>query len=251
MKCKKYTEVTDDEDGDSPPPDYPLADKHICVKQVMINLNSEMKEAEIRQKIVVALYSKLPHLKEHAFHFVKRDKGKICTPVTDSDFRFDYAQVKKLSGQGKIYIRLHNSQSLSDDSSDEDLPDLPYIRSSIPEQQKPSSSNQDKDFLTRLSEIFPDAPLEMKEDVASKSCTIAEAANLMVEYLDNHQTMESTSAIADVTHNQRKRLFVDKESITEDCLSYYKRKDFDPTKSASASGRKQIMGHVIPVTHQK
>jgi len=78
-----------------------------------------MKEREIRDQIVTSCERKLPNLKPFDFTFVKRERGKIYTPTFGSDFQFDYCQIKKLCGQGKLYIRLNKNPTVShsDESS--------------------------------------------------------------------------------------------------------------------------------------
>jgi len=78
-----------------------------------------MKEREIRDQIVTSCERKLPNLKPFDFTFVKRERGKIYTPTFGSDFQFDYCQIIKLCGQGKLYIRLNKNPTVShsDESS--------------------------------------------------------------------------------------------------------------------------------------
>ena len=75
---------------------YPLTESCIRVNQVMVNLTSDMSEQDIRQTIVSACQSVLPNLTKEQFDFVKRDKGKIYTPIVESGYKFDYPQLKKL-----------------------------------------------------------------------------------------------------------------------------------------------------------
>ena len=60
------------------------------------------------------------------FDFVKCSKNGIFAPTVEHNFKFDYDQVKKLAGQGKIYTRLRNFSSKNDEDDDNDLP--PVLR---------------------------------------------------------------------------------------------------------------------------
>jgi len=105
---------------DNSVPDYGINDSFILIRQVILDLHNNMKEFDIKQKIVNACRTKLPNLKIEDFIFVKREKNKICTPTFGNDFNFDFTQVKKLAGNGKIYIRLKQDAAIVDDSSDDD-----------------------------------------------------------------------------------------------------------------------------------
>ena len=74
--------------------DYGLQDMHIAANQEFFDLNTEMKEKEIRDIIISACKSKIPNLTRHDFEFVKRDRNRICTPSFDENYAFDYPQVK-------------------------------------------------------------------------------------------------------------------------------------------------------------
>ena len=105
--------------------EYPYANSDVIIKEVYLNLNTEMKQSEIRFKIKDACSRKLPFLNENDFEFVNRVNGKIIIPTKPDDFNWDYSQVKKLAGQGKIYIKMKHSISPPDsDSSDCELASL-------------------------------------------------------------------------------------------------------------------------------
>ena len=68
----------------------------------MLTLTSSMKEIDIRRSITALCKSKFPLLKTHQFEFVKRERSKITTPTVYHSFNWDFPQVKKLYGQGKL-----------------------------------------------------------------------------------------------------------------------------------------------------
>ena len=82
--------------SDDSPPNYGIEDSSILIRQVLLDLNNNMKEDEIREKIVNACKNKIPDFTSNSFEFVKRERNKICTPPFDGNLKFDYSQVKKL-----------------------------------------------------------------------------------------------------------------------------------------------------------
>ena len=106
--------------------EYPLTNQAIIIKEVYLNLNTAMNESEIRCAIKHACSSKLV-MNESEFSFVKRVSGKIIIPTTPDDFCWNYSQVKKLSGQGKIYIQMNHSISPPESESDFSDSDLPPV----------------------------------------------------------------------------------------------------------------------------
>ena len=56
--------------------EYPYANSDVIIKEVYLNLNTELKESEICFKIKDACSRKLPSLNENSFEFVKRVMGR-------------------------------------------------------------------------------------------------------------------------------------------------------------------------------
>ena len=71
-----------------------------------------------------------------------------------------------------------------------------------------------------LSEIFPDVPANALEELSSAD--LNEAANLLIDQTEPN--------FVQISENTRHRLTVEKESILEDCLCYYKSPNFNPAK---------------------
>ena len=94
-----------DDDNDDFVEDVPLPNADICIKEALIDLRASYSE-DIRQKIVDICKSKLPYLQANDFKFVKRTKNRICKPIEGDGFNLDYCQIKRISGQGKINVRL-------------------------------------------------------------------------------------------------------------------------------------------------
>ena len=65
------------------------------MKQIMVDLKTNMKEEKIRVKILNSCKQQLPNLTSTEwFEFVKREKNRIFTPTFEQGFKFDYNQVK-------------------------------------------------------------------------------------------------------------------------------------------------------------
>ena len=217
---------------------YPLTESCVRVNQVMVNLTSEMSEQDIRQTIVSACQSVLPNLTKEQFDFVKRDKGKIYTPIVESSYKFDYPQLKKLIGQGKIYVIYVRLLDEVDSDSDESLPPLPFEQRN--NQQPGSSSNTlpggEAGILDRLTEIFPDTPIHKRIHAACHCATIAEAVNWIV--IDSECKNDEQKLPEDVENHLTKQFFgkeririsVDADCALESCIAFFKSDRYDPSK---------------------
>ena len=206
-------------------PDYGLQNSFILLRQVLLDLRNDMKDQEIRDKIVSSCRARLPNLKPDSFEYVKMDKNRIYTPIFQEDFKFDYSQVKKLAGNGKIYIRLLNDIENSDTSDEEELPIAPGFSSSqalsdSPEQPCCSRSGSDSSILDSLKEIFPNVPESTLREYSSLT-NLSEAVNLVADTIRGE-------SLPSISSNRRHVLHVNEETILEDCFCYYKNSDFDP-----------------------
>ena len=64
-------------------------------------------EDEIRSELVEVFKTKTPTIRTTDFDFVKREKNVISLPVIKTGFKWDFAHVKNLCGQGRLYVRLN------------------------------------------------------------------------------------------------------------------------------------------------
>jgi len=216
------------------------------IEEVLLNLNTSMNESEIREAIKNALFSKLPNIKSNEFEFVKRIKGKILVPTFNaSNFSWDYQQIKKLCGQGKIYIRMVNSdcpEIHDDDDTDDDinLPPVPFPlssssggTSSAQSNDKPccsKKSSSEQIDVSCLEEIFPDFLSEDIREIANGCEDITEAVNKIIEGSATNPKIEiEEKLLQQLKDKTKKRITVSEEYAFEDCLAYYKHPTFDPT----------------------
>ena len=61
--------------------EYPYANSDVIIKEVYLNLNTEMKESDVRFKIKDACSRNLPFLNENDFEFVKNIVFPIVLPI--------------------------------------------------------------------------------------------------------------------------------------------------------------------------
>lgn len=80
--------------------------KENIVKRGIIMLNEGDSEAAIREKIVSAVKPKYPILSENDFEFVKVTQKKISIMNLAKGMEYNYAVLKKLVGQGLLYVRI-------------------------------------------------------------------------------------------------------------------------------------------------
>ena len=246
----------------SPNPDITITEDSVLLKQVMVDLKSDYKEFKIREVISHAIEMRFPKIKPKYFEFLKRERSKLYVPVVTNEFKWDYAQIKTLIGQGKLYVRLLVDDSSLVGSSDEesdDLPEPPYFqyRQPVNDQMSqygpyPSTSDQStcgpSTILLSTSQS-KDTMVEQTTSASSSSCdqdttistleelfpnlphpTIQEVFNNSNDLNEMIDTLTSSSQfhIIYINHKPKKRLEVDEESCMEDCLAFYKNRSFDP-----------------------
>ena len=236
--------------------EYTISETICIMKQVMLNLRHDMVESEIKDEICKAIH---PRIKINAseFLFVKRERNKIIIPQHDDKFVFNYPQVKKLVGQGKLYIQLKDNCLFFDDSdgSDYETPcssreaiSNSYATTPCSSREASSNSNQAIPCSSReatLIELFPDLDEEHRMKILDTTDTLEEAADAAASVSDevtsvldgvSNVTSDRVSSIYDVfdilsrkMKPERKPMKVSEESLVTDVLSYYKDNKFDPT----------------------
>ena len=122
-KMEKVFEVVVMKKNDSE--EYVFTEDIIVVKQVMVTLNNAMTEMDIRKALEKSLKHKLSLIYGEDLMFMKRDRNTILKPCVEEEFQWDFQSIKRLSGQGKLYVALKLPLSIvnnqSDDSDDVDL----------------------------------------------------------------------------------------------------------------------------------
>ena len=98
--------------------DYTVVDDMIVLKG-QFDLSSDFTEDDIRAELASLFSTKLPHINQRDFDFVKRERNTISLPVVKDDHKWDFKHIKHLCGNGRLYVRLnvpkHTLVSLSDD----------------------------------------------------------------------------------------------------------------------------------------
>lgn len=77
-------------------------------------------------------------------------------------------------------------------------------------------------MVNLLTEIFPSVAENTLNEYASNSLDINEAVNDIADFMK-----DNAEQIPNISENKKKRLIIDEENVLQDCLSYYKRQDFD------------------------
>ena len=87
-------------------PDYEMAKDDVLFSGT-VDLMTDDSEESLRYKICEVLSTRLPRLEESDFDLVKVSRKTISTPVCSQDQKWDFAHVKVIAGQGKLYVRLN------------------------------------------------------------------------------------------------------------------------------------------------
>ena len=91
----------------------------MIVLKGQFDLSSDFTEDDIRAELAYLFSTKLPHINQRDFDFVKRERNTISLPVVKDDHKWDFKHIKHLCGNGRLYVRLnvpkHTLVSLSDD----------------------------------------------------------------------------------------------------------------------------------------
>lgn len=118
------------ENGNTPPgmvPDYNKTEDDICCSG-MVDIFTNADEKSIRSSIQEVLVNRIPDIHHDDFDFVKVKGKKIITPVFKKGQEIGYQQLKALSGQGSLYVRLNNDQKFADDIKNESDDEVKEIK---------------------------------------------------------------------------------------------------------------------------
>ena len=220
-------------------PEYVLHEEMIVVKQALVLLHSNMKEVDIKKAIIDSCKRTLPLMNERDIEFVKRDRSKICSPAVEKNFKWNFDQVKKLFGQGKLYVRLLTDvDELKLASRVEDHEECSTAPEELP--SSCSSSTVCDDETTTLLDIFPNVPTDRIRSVVEGSSSLERAASELANISEKANTVRSTDVevlvtkegLSSLLHHklleEKKRLLVDEDYLIEEALSYYKNIDYNP-----------------------
>ncbi len=134
--------------------DYVLDDAMVLLKG-FVTLNPNDTPKDIKQKITSLFQTKFPHIESFQYDFVKRERNKISTPTTESNFSWNFSALKNLWGQGKLYCRLNVTRTFVEegtDSGDDEIEHCSYLMSN-------SSSGIKNTLLQEILTTSTDQPL--------------------------------------------------------------------------------------------
>ena len=115
-------EESDEEDAGEKRDSFAFNERHVVIKGEF-DLTPGHSEDEIRSELVEVFKTKIPTIRTTDFAFVKREKNVISLPVIKTGFKWDFAHVKNLCGQGRLYVRLNvpKDELLERGNSDDEL----------------------------------------------------------------------------------------------------------------------------------
>ena len=115
-------EESDEEDAGEKRDSFAFNERHVVIKGEF-DLTPGHSEDEIRSELVEVFKTKIPNIRTTDFDFVKREKNVISLPVIKTGFKWDFAHVKNLCGQGRLYVRLNvpKDELLERGNSDDEL----------------------------------------------------------------------------------------------------------------------------------
>ena len=102
-------EISPDEDHE----DYSITDEMVLLKGES-DLVSNQGEEDIRRDLEGIFKGKYPCINMYDFEFVKRDRHTISTPVVKEAHPWNFAHVKHLCGNGRLYVRLQSGTKVVD-----------------------------------------------------------------------------------------------------------------------------------------
>lgn len=192
-------------DGDCE--DYSITDEMVLLKGEF-DLVSNQKEEDIRRELEGIFKRKYPCINMYDFDFVKRDRHTISTPVVKEAHLWDFAHVKHLCGNGRLYVRLvtsrkdiehtehkdstltassedvvspANSASVTTLEVDDDEEDLPEFRANL-------LTTDEK--VARIAAVFPGIPLNVIRGAFHAHGSIERAVNALLSYRSSEREVE-------------------------------------------------------------
>lgn len=175
LKAKPLADNDDDSDV--------TLKKENVVERGIIELSEDDNEQVIRQKLLSSLKATYSIIGPNDFEFVKVTQKRISVLRMAEGTEYNFAVVKKLAGQGLLYIRITqgyefvlNETSVSDDEFPEGLtpdvlPDVEQAEQSTPnivnltELNETSSVDVERPELSKLEDRFQTVITEFPSDI--------------------------------------------------------------------------------------
>ena len=235
--------------------EYTILESSVVLKQVMVNMLETMEDKEIKSVIANAIGSTLM-VDPDDFDYVKRDRNTIIVPNCTNDFRWGYSEIKKLCGQGKLYVQLKGAAIILDDSDDDDIEATTFqttfqttlqtvtaSSSSAAASSSSAATEPTEDHLVTLKNLFPHLSDEKIHFILSQSDSLEEAAEAAAEIgeaedesCSNNETtsqfglktiFEIFKKLSSCMNSEKKPITINHDNIVSDLLSFYKNINFD------------------------
>lgn len=182
-------EESDEEDG------VETLTKDKIIESGMIVLDEDNDESSVHAKIASSLKAKYSLLGPNDFDFVKVTQKKISVLRLGENTEYNYSVVKKLAGQGLLYVRLKQAfdfvlydqvELMQDDSSH--FPDNQSVRNS---NQQTLSSIRTTSTTTGQTDVSPPSPTPTLVAEGLRSRTITPTFTQDSSHLPDNQNVSS------------------------------------------------------------
>ena len=143
---------SDGEEEDSLRKDY-------IINQGIVTLTASDTEKLIRGKIVSSLKTRYPMIESRDFEFVKVVQKKISVLQMGKGTEYDYTAVKKLAGQGLLYIRMKQVTQFAVDETlqvEEDMAEDPFGTLELPNPFNSPTTSIDLTSTQNGCNVIPD-----------------------------------------------------------------------------------------------
>ena len=199
-------------------------------------------EDEINSELVEVFKTKFKAITKFDFHFVKQERSSVIVPAVKPGHKWDFAHIKNLCGQGRLYVQLnvHSSQLLEREGEENDDIDFNPSSPIDLEQSIFEIPTVRETEVQSLQQIFPSMSANDASDAISRFGSVDAAADAISASGSGKQTEkpngnnEKPTSSSEILHHLQtqlrgpaEKLTVDKEDLLSDAFYYYKHKDFD------------------------
>ena len=204
------------------------------------SLSNETDDIDIRIKILDLVNAKFPEVTN--FDFLKRERNSIFVPFVPSGWKWCFDNIKSLSGQGKLYIRLCSPcrTILSKASRQGKMGD--FLKGKTDELSSGDDSPLPQALDSPLTPAFdsPPTPAFDSTDHDYAQRFINEVLDSKQENLKKFSSLSSAmSFLTSKVGLDKKRLRVEQEFALEEALQLVKSGDFDEKEKLVVSYKKQ------------
>ena len=133
--------------------------KDHVINRGIVTLTASDTEKVIRGKIVSSLKTRYPMIESRDFEFVKVVQKKISVLQMGKGTEYDYTVVKKLAGQGLLYIRMKQVTQFAVDESlqvEEDMAEDPCGTLELPNPFNSPTTSIDLTSTQNGCNVIPD-----------------------------------------------------------------------------------------------